>query len=101
MLGTVGDNFYSISSNCKDPESAFKLIQYLIDDKSVEARVAAGRIPPVVGVQLTDPVNSQLNDLIQKAKGVQLWWDQYMPSEFAPAPPQRGAGPPREEHDLG
>ena len=36
LIGTVGDNFYSVSSTCKDPANAFKLIQYLIDDKSVE-----------------------------------------------------------------
>lgn len=83
VLGTVGDNFYSISSTCADKATAFKVIQYLIDDKSVAARIADGRIPPVKGITLTDPNSIELNNLIQKAKGVQLWWDQYLPPEFA------------------
>ena len=83
VLGTVGDNFYSISSNCADKANAFKVIQYLIDDKSVAARIADGRIPPVKGITLTDPNAIELNKLISKAAGVQLWWDQYLPPEFA------------------
>jgi raffinose/stachyose/melibiose transport system substrate-binding protein len=83
VLGTVGDNFYSISSNCADKAAAFKVIQYLIDDKSVAARIADGRIPPVKGITLTDPNAIELNKLISNAAGVQLWWDQYLPPEFA------------------
>jgi raffinose/stachyose/melibiose transport system substrate-binding protein len=83
VLGTVGDNYYSISSTCPNKDAAFKVIQYLIDDKSVTARVAAGRIPPVKGLKLTDPLSIEMNKLIEKAGGVQLWWDQYLPPEFA------------------
>jgi raffinose/stachyose/melibiose transport system substrate-binding protein len=83
VLGTVGDNFYSISSTCADKANAFKVIQYLIDDTSVKARVADGRIPPVAGVKLTDPNAINLYALLSKANGVQLWWDQYLPPDFA------------------
>jgi raffinose/stachyose/melibiose transport system substrate-binding protein len=83
VLGTVGDNFYSVSTKCAEKDAAFKVIQYLIDDKAVAARVEAGRIPPVKGVKLTDPFAIELNKLIEKAGGVQLWWDQYLPPEFA------------------
>ena len=83
VLGTVGDNYYSISSTCADKANAFKVIQYLIDDKSVAARIAEGRIPPVKGIKLSDPNTAEINKLIEKAKGVQLWWDQYLPPEFA------------------
>jgi raffinose/stachyose/melibiose transport system substrate-binding protein len=82
VLGTVGDNYYSISSTCTDKANAFKVIQYLIDDKSVTARIAEGRIPPVKGITLTDPNTIALNKMIASAKGVQLWWDQYLPPEF-------------------
>jgi raffinose/stachyose/melibiose transport system substrate-binding protein len=58
------------------------VIQYLIDDKSVTARIAEGRIPPVKGITLTDPNTIALNKMIASAKGVQLWWDQYLPPEF-------------------
>lgn len=83
ILGTVGDNFYSISSTCADKADAFKVIQYLIDDKSVAERIADGRIPPVKGITLTDPNSIALYNLIQKAHNVQLWWDQYLPPDFA------------------
>ncbi len=83
VLGTVGDNFYSISSTCADKADAFKVIQYLIDDTSVKARVADGRIPPVAGVTLTDPNNINIYNLLTKAHGVQLWWDQYLPPDLA------------------
>jgi raffinose/stachyose/melibiose transport system substrate-binding protein len=83
VVGTIGDNYYSISANCPDKENAFKVIQYLIDDKSVTSRIAQGRIPPVKGIKLTDPNTIELNKIISSAKGVQLWWDQYLPAEFA------------------
>ena len=83
VLGTVGDNYYSVSANCPNKDAAFKVIQYLIDDTAVKARIEAGRIPPVKGITLTDPNSKALNALIQKAGSVQLWWDQYLPSEFA------------------
>ena len=82
VLGTVGDNYYSISASCPDKANAFKVIQYLIDDTSVTARIAEGRIPPVKGIKLTDPNSIALNKMISDAKGVQLWWDQYLPPEF-------------------
>jgi raffinose/stachyose/melibiose transport system substrate-binding protein len=83
VVGTIGDNYYSISANCPEKENAFKVIQYLIDDKSVATRIAMGRIPPVKGIKLTDPNAIELNKIISSAKGVQLWWDQYLPAEFA------------------
>lgn len=82
VVGTVGDNFYSISSKCANPEAAFKLIQYLIDDKAVAERGAAGRIPPVKGFKTSDPALQEIIDLIGKAKDVQLWYDQYLPPEL-------------------
>ncbi len=55
----------------------------MIDDTSVKARVADGRIPPVAGVTLTDPNNINIYNLLTKAHGVQLWWDQYLPPDLA------------------
>jgi raffinose/stachyose/melibiose transport system substrate-binding protein len=82
VVGTVGDNFYSLSTACKHPEEAFKLIQYLIDDESVKARAADGRIPPVKGFTSPDPVLQEVVQIISKAKSVQLWYDQYLPPEL-------------------
>jgi raffinose/stachyose/melibiose transport system substrate-binding protein len=53
VVGTVGDNFYSISTACKNPDAAFELIQYLIDDTSVQERIKAGKVPPVKNIKGT------------------------------------------------
>jgi raffinose/stachyose/melibiose transport system substrate-binding protein len=79
LIGTVGDNFYSVSPTCKDPENAFKLIQYLIDDTSVAARAKAGRVPPVKGFKTDDVILQQVIDMVAQAPHVQLWYDQQLP----------------------
>ena len=78
----MGDNFYSISTACEYPNIAFELIQYLIDDESVKARAADGRIPPVKGFTAGDPVLQEVVNIVQHAKSVQLWYDQYLPPEL-------------------
>jgi raffinose/stachyose/melibiose transport system substrate-binding protein len=84
VVGTVGDNYYHISSKCPFPEDAFKMITYLIDDESVKFRVETGRIPPVIGVSamLEDPVLQEVIKLVEGAASVQLWYDQYLPPEL-------------------
>jgi len=82
VVGTVGDNFYSISSKCKYPQEAFKVLQYMIDDASVKERVEIGRIPPVKNVKLSEPLLQKLNAMLAKAPHVQLWYDQYLPPEM-------------------
>ncbi|WAM31975.1 extracellular solute-binding protein [Caldicellulosiruptor naganoensis] len=83
VVGTLGDNFYAISSRCKYPKEAFKMIQYLIDDQAVKERIQLGRIPPVKGVKLNDSKLQKLSSIISKAKHVQLWYDQYLPPQLA------------------
>lgn len=87
VVGTVGDNFYHISSGCEYPDEAFELIQYMIDDESVAVRVEDGRIPPVVGVSdmLEDPVLQQVIAMVENAESVQLWYDQFLPPELGEA----------------
>lgn len=82
VVGTVGDNYYSISAACKNPDEAFKMIQYLIDDASVAERAAVGQIPPVKGFTTADPAMQEVINLIENAKSVQLWYDQYLPPEL-------------------
>jgi raffinose/stachyose/melibiose transport system substrate-binding protein len=85
VVGTVGDNYYSISSTCKYPKEAFEMIKYLIDDKAVAERGEAGRIPPVKGFTPKDPDLKNIVDLIAAAPGTQLWYDQYLPPELGEA----------------
>jgi raffinose/stachyose/melibiose transport system substrate-binding protein len=82
VVGTVGDNYYSISSACEYPDEAFEMITYLIDDESIPMRAAAGRIPPVKGFEADDPALQEIIDLIGNAASVQLWYDQYLPPEL-------------------
>lgn len=82
VVGTVGDNYYSISSACKNPDLAFKVIQYMVDDTATAMRVANGMIPPIEGVTVEDPRQQEIVDMIGNAASVQLWYDQYLPPEL-------------------
>ena len=82
VVGTVGDNFYSVASSCKNIPEAFKAITYLIDDTAVAKRQEAGKIPPIKGVKVSDPLLQAVLDAVQKAPSVQLWYDQYLPPEL-------------------
>lgn len=81
-VGTVGDNFYSISSECADIEGAFTALTYLLDEQAIKDRVADGKIPPINGVQLENPMMQTVLDLATKAKTNQLWYDQYLVPEM-------------------
>jgi raffinose/stachyose/melibiose transport system substrate-binding protein len=83
VVGTVGDNFYSVAAECKDVAGAFKAITYLIDDTAVAKRIEAGKIPPVKGVKVSDPLLQEVLNSVQKAPSVQLWYDQYLSPEMA------------------
>ncbi|HML23429.1 MAG TPA: extracellular solute-binding protein [Aggregatilinea sp.] len=84
VVGTVGDNYYSISPTCEYPDEAFALLQYVIDDESVAARIESGRVPPVKGVSemIEEPMLKQIVEIVENAASVQLWYDQYLPPEL-------------------
>lgn len=83
VVGTVGDNFYSVSGSCEDTEGAFKAITYMLDDKAVEERKAAGKIVPLNDFTSDDPILQSILDTVKEAPAVQLWYDQYLPPEVA------------------
>ena len=85
MIGTVGDNFYSVSSRCEQPELAFELIQYLIDDHAIGLRLEAGRYPPIVDVEIENPLIAKVRDYVEAAPHIQLWYDQWLPPKLAEA----------------
>ena len=82
VVGTVGDNFYSISSACKNPDLAFKLIEYIMDDTTNALRLEHGKVPPFQGITVEDPRQQEIVDMIANAASVQLWYDQYLPPEL-------------------
>lgn len=83
VVGTVGDNFYSVASSCKNVPAAFKAVTYLIDDTAAAKRTEAGKIPPLKGVKVSDPLLQAVLASVEKAPTVQLWYDQYLPPELA------------------
>lgn len=83
MVGTVGDQFYSVSNRCANPREAYELIRFLIDDSAVEQRVRANVIPPVKGIQPVLPVLRRVNDLAAGAPAIQFWYDQSLPPRLA------------------
>jgi raffinose/stachyose/melibiose transport system substrate-binding protein len=83
VIGTVGDNFNHVASSSKNPAKAFELITYLIDDQAVKDRLAAGAIPPVKNIQLSDPILAELFAQVQSAPDMQLWYDQSLSPEVA------------------
>ncbi|MDR2798131.1 MAG: extracellular solute-binding protein [Treponema sp.] len=83
VIGTIGDNFYHVASTSKAPDKAFELITYLLDEQAVTERIAAGRIPPLKEVNLSDPLLAELFAQVQAAPDMQLWYDQSLSPEVA------------------
>jgi raffinose/stachyose/melibiose transport system substrate-binding protein len=83
VTGTLGDNFYHVAASSPQQEKAFEMLTYLLDEQSLKDRIAAGRIPPVKGVTVTDPVMNEVLTAIQTAPAVQLWYDQALSPEVA------------------
>ncbi|WP_461255456.1 extracellular solute-binding protein [Treponema sp. R80B11-R83G3] len=82
-FGTIGDNFYHVSASSKNQAKAFELITCLIDDVAVKDALEDGRIPPVKGAKLTDPILIELFNQIQSAPDLQLWYDQSLSFEVS------------------
>jgi len=85
LVGTLGDNFYHVSSTSKNPAKAFELLTHLIDDEAITDFLDDGKILPVKGTrtQLQDPMLSELFDMILEAPDIQLWYDQSLSSDAA------------------
>jgi len=83
VVGTVGDNFYHISTSCKNPAKAFELLTYLVDDQTAQEMLNSGRIPPVKGLKIQDPLLAELFNQVQSAPDMQLWYDQSLSPEVA------------------
>ena len=83
VLGTLGDNLYSVSAKSADPEGAFKVIQSLLDDQALVDRKAEGKIIPIKDFTSDNKITNEVLESLNKSSGVQLWYDQYLPSEVA------------------
>ena len=79
-VGTVGGNFYSISSKCEHPDEAFAAIAHLLDPQALDERIAMNNVPPLKDIEkrLTEEKAVQLMEFCNNASSVQLWYDQYL-----------------------
>ncbi len=83
LVGTVGDQYYSVSTGSDDPEMAYALIRYLIDDQAVEQRLSAYVIPPLIGITPQDPLLQRISQLAETAPSIQFWYDQSLSPRLA------------------
>ncbi|TDO93875.1 carbohydrate ABC transporter substrate-binding protein (CUT1 family) [Halanaerobium saccharolyticum] len=85
LVGTPGDNYYSVSTKAENKEAAVEFLHYLTDSKMGEELIAIGNIPPFrgVGEKIEDPIMKKIYNTSQKANHIQLWYDQTLPLELA------------------
>ena len=82
LLGTLGDNFISVSNACPEKDKAVELMKFLTDDTAAAGRVAGSRLPPIKNLKVDDPFLQNVSKLVGEAKSVQLWWDQELPPKL-------------------
>ncbi|MDO5539605.1 MAG: extracellular solute-binding protein [Eubacteriales bacterium] len=83
IVGTLGDNFISINAEGEKLEEAFKVAAYYSSEGFRELTQSLGNIPPLQAATSEEAVNQDLITILGEASGVQLWWDQYLPSAVA------------------
>jgi raffinose/stachyose/melibiose transport system substrate-binding protein len=83
VIGTVGDNFYHVAASSKNPDKTFELITHFVDEEGTKDILAAGRIPPLKGITLEDPILAELFAQVESAPDMQLWYDQSLSPEVA------------------
>ncbi|MDR2135325.1 MAG: extracellular solute-binding protein [Treponema sp.] len=83
VIGTVGDNFYHVAASSGNPDKTFELITHFIDEEGTRDILAAGRIPPLKGITLEDPILAELFAQVESAPDMQLWYDQSLAPEVA------------------
>ncbi len=76
VLGTLGDNFFSVSAACPYRDEAVDLIKLLTDDTAAAGRLEDKRIMPLKTIKTDDPFLGNVYDIVVKAPSVQLWYDQ-------------------------
>ncbi len=83
VIGTIGDNFVSISSACPYKDAAFDLLMHMTDDIAVQKKLKDNRIMPVKGLKVENPYLADVMKVVNEAKSVQLWYDQELPPALA------------------
>lgn len=82
LIGSPGQNYFSISTTCKYKEEALKWLKDYIMNKSwIEFMVRSGYVPPVKNSAsyVTDPMLKQVAQRFEEAGHVQVYYDQFLP----------------------
>ncbi len=82
LLGTLGDNYISVSNACPEKDKAVELLKFLTDDTAAAGRLADSRIMPLKDIETDNPFLTEVYSLVAKAPSVQLWWDQELPPKL-------------------
>lgn len=86
LVGTPGDNYFSIAAKSNNKDYALEFLKYLSDDKAADVLLRGGSLPPFgtdVGSRITDPMMQKIHTTFSSADSVQLWYDQFLPPELA------------------
>ena len=75
---------YSISASCKYPDLAVELLKELTSEETVKPFAEnRGAIPALKGVEVDDDFVQKLNDMVDQANYLQVYYDQTLPPELA------------------
>ncbi len=85
LIGTPGDNYYSVAKSSTNKDLAVEFLQYITDKNFAKGLASVGNLPPFTGVKddIKDPTIQKVYDLFQEANHIQLWYDQSLPQELA------------------
>jgi ABC-type sugar transport system, periplasmic component len=80
VVGSAGQNFFSISAQCKAPDAAWTFLQEMGSDETVAEGLKIGRCVPVKGIfdKVTEPLRQKALNFLSSASSVQLAYDQYL-----------------------
>jgi raffinose/stachyose/melibiose transport system substrate-binding protein len=86
LVGTPGDNYFSVAEKCENKEYAVKFLRYLSDENAAQMLIDNGSIPPFgedIESKIVDPMMKKLYQAVSGSDSVQLWYDQSLPPELA------------------
>ncbi len=83
VVGTLGDNFISFNCTGDKLEAAFKWATYYSTEDFMNLDVENGNLPPLQAATSDEAPWQDVLAILNDASGVQLWWDQYLPSAVA------------------
>lgn len=82
LIGSPGQNYFSIASTCKNKDMAMKFLnEYIMSPSYVEFLVdKAGYVPPVKNASsyVEDPMMKKIAETFEAAGHVQVYYDQFM-----------------------